>query len=117
MFSNESLVEHIGNSTFFNCHSLESFSLPPLVKNIEHTFWGCKNWKSLIIQKDIDYIGESAFRLCKKIHKITYYGIKKPQIHENSFFECKNLKKIHVTESYQGDSFGGIKVKIIPSRV
>ena len=53
MFSNDSLIEYIGNWGFFHCISLELIIIPKSVKSIKgFTFYQCEKLKSVIFSND-----------------------------------------------------------------
>ena len=139
-FLDEHSIQSIGNNAFAQCSSLESFILPSSIKSIEEkTFYNCSKLSKFVILRDslLNSIGIRAFGYCSKLHiffipndiksiqsfafegcieleKIYYYGIKEPKVAENSFSGCTNFKEIYVTEFYQNNLFGGIKIKRIP---
>ena len=55
-------MENIGNSTFSDCYSLKSITIPKSIKSIkDFAFYQCKNLKSIIISNEslVEYIGKN----------------------------------------------------------
>ncbi|MBR1592149.1 MAG: leucine-rich repeat protein [Ruminococcus sp.] len=63
-------LKEIGQSAFFNCSSLESITLPPLVSRIEKNTFADSGLKEIILNENINYIGEKAFSMCSDLEKI-----------------------------------------------
>ena len=66
-----------------------------------------------VLPINIDYIEGFAFKDCIKLKNFYYYGNKEPTTND-SFSGCINLNVIYVTNSYQKNSFGNLKTKMIP---
>ena len=59
--------------------------------------------------KNIQYIGEYAFSQCISLRCFYYFGNKEPKI-ENDAFSINTSLTIVTTNSYIGNTFGGMKV-------
>jgi hypothetical protein len=68
-------ITRIGASAFFNCISLESFTIPKEVNSIgESAFEWCTGLKSVVIPKAMMIVGDLAFENCTGITDIYYEG-------------------------------------------
>lgn len=64
-------VTVIGDSSFWNCKSLTSVTIPDSVVSIDNgVFWGCENMAYVIVPESVANIGNSAFEAFKG----TIYG-------------------------------------------
>ena len=62
----------IGDSTFSQCSSLQSVTIPDSVTSIgDSAFWGCSSLQSVTIPNSVTSIGDRAFERCKSLQSVT----------------------------------------------
>lgn len=84
-------------STFRNCDSITSITIPNGVKEIGYySFEVCDNLLSVTINGNIDYIGGSAFYGCNKLVSLTVNGYV-GSIGDSAFDQCASLSSIEIT--------------------
>ena len=65
-------MESIRESTFNNCTTLESVSLPSTLKSIAtFAFTSCTSLKNVVIPNNVKSIGEHAFGTCSNLESVT----------------------------------------------
>lgn len=92
-------ITSIEKYTFANCKKLKSVSLPDTLTSIgEGTFNQCTSLDSFNISKNVVDIGRYAFWNCTSLKHIEIpSGI--PQINEGTFDNCSSLKSISIPSS------------------
>lgn len=109
-------VTSIGNGTFCGCTNLESITLPDSVTTIgKDAFSGCTCLESINIPKSVTSIDNYAFTNCTRLNSVYYFGKSDP-CGKCTFTDCSQLKEVYVSSDYEGDTFCGIKVKLIKSK-
>ncbi len=95
----ETGVTSIGNSSFFNCSSLTSVTIPQGVTSIgAYAFTGCSNLSSVTVPNSVNGIGESAFSGCKSLKSfIIPDGVN--SIISSTFSGCLELTSISIPNS------------------
>ena len=93
-------LQKIGTSTFIDCTSLESITLPStLVEISKHAFKSCCNLREVIFKEGIQKIGIGAFQFCSSLE-----SIKLPstvvEICNYAFQSCCNLREVILTSSH-----------------
>ena len=90
----EYTLTEIGKSTFFDCSSLTSITIPNSVTEIGmHAFFCCSSLTSVIIPNSVTEIGEGVFEGCTSLtsieipNSVTYIDM-------FAFSECSNLNKV-----------------------
>ena len=89
--------------------SAKSFTVPNTVTKIsEEAFKGNKYLKSIVISKNVQKIGDNAFRECQKLVKVKFKNKKQLKINYSAFLDCKSLKTIIVPKNVVkiGKAFG-----------
>jgi hypothetical protein len=98
-----------GSSTFYNCDSLNSITIPTSVSQIGHTaFFGCDNLKSVIFENNssIDTINNAAFQNDTSLISITIPASVK-SINEGAFAECIYLTQMLFESNSNLNRIGG----------
>ena len=68
-------VKSIEESTFNQCTSLKSITIPDSVKNIgEFAFYNCTSLKSITIPDSVKSIGNWAFEYCTSLKEVIFKG-------------------------------------------
>ena len=99
-------VTRIGSSSFCNCTSLKSITIPNSVTSIGSVaFEDCTNLTSITIPSNVTSISDSAFNNCKSLVDVTIPD-SVTNIGNSAFKNCKNLTSITIPSSVTsiGDS-------------
>ena len=98
-FENLIIVDTIGESTFHDCNSLTTITLPEGITSIDmNAFYCCKNLTEIYIPNGVTSIGDYAFISCSKLASINipegveYIGI-------GAFYTCQALTSIELPDS------------------
>ena len=84
-------------STFRNCDSITSITIPNGVKEIGgYSFEGCDNLLSVTFNGNIDYIGGWTFYGCNRLASLTVNG-SVGSIGDSAFYQCASLSSIEIT--------------------
>ena len=84
-------VTKIGRSTFFDCNSLTSITLPESVTEIgDNAFRSCSSLTSITIPEGVTSIGARAFCRCNSLTNVTIPE-SVTSIGDYAFFECSSL--------------------------
>ena len=96
-----------GTSTFKNCTSLTSVSLPEdMLYLYGYTFEGCTSLKSITLPKKLDCIMTNAFAGCVSLTSL-YIPASVSEIGRDAFDGCSGITSFHVDEANQNYSSEG----------
>ena len=99
-FGNPSALDYIGDWAFYNCHELESLTLPEGVTTIgKAAFYGCSYLQQLSLPASVLSISNNAFALCSRLMKITSNAVVPPSIAEKTFFDVNPETPVYVPET------------------
>ena len=102
-------AEKIEPYTFYNCMSLNGFSLPIGVTNIgSYAFYNCKNWQNIPIDYQhsvLETIGSYAFSGCELIESV-YIPKSVKNIDDSAFQGCKALRRVRFEEGSALETIG-----------
>lgn len=87
-------LKFIENGAFRWTRSLEELQLPSSVKFIGEYAFDQSGLVSIEISKDIETIGQGAFRNCKNLKSVTFSGHRLGEIQGYSFENCESLQYI-----------------------
>ncbi len=63
----------LGEGAFYNCRSLQTINIPPLIETIEpYTFAECTSLTEVIVPTNLHEIKEHAFELCQSLRSINF---------------------------------------------
>ncbi|MDY4513029.1 MAG: leucine-rich repeat domain-containing protein [Paludibacteraceae bacterium] len=83
-----SQLRRIGNWGFYNCHNLQSLTIPEGVEKIgTAAFYGCTYLEELSLPSTVQSIGDNCFALASKLTKITVNAVTPPTIETKTFAE------------------------------
>ncbi len=87
----------IGNWAFYNCHELQSLSIPEGVTEIgDAAFYGCVYLTDIALPSSMATISDNAFALCSKLQKITVSATTPPTIQAKTFYEVSRTIPVYV---------------------
>ena len=113
----------LGDATFFNCTSLESFTVPASVKAIPNNcFSGCRSLESVSMPASLTNIGQNAFLDCALLSSVKFgSGLRK--IEASAFSGCRSLDEVTLPSGTTGigaSAFSGcssLRMITIPASV
>lgn len=86
--TSNSQLRRIGNWGFYNCHNLQSLTIPEGVEEIgTAAFYGCTYLEELSLPSSVQSIGDNCFALASKLAKITVNAVTPPTIEAKTFAE------------------------------
>ena len=92
-------VTKIGNSTFYNCSSLTSVTIPNSVTSIGgYAFYSCSSLTSVTIPNSVTSIGAKAFRSCSSLTSLTIPN-SVTSIGDYAFYICSSLTSVTIPDS------------------
>jgi hypothetical protein len=92
-------VTSIGNSAFYNCTGLPSFTIPSTVKSIGNSvFYNCTALTSVIFPSSVISIGNSAFYNCSGLTSVDIPA-SVTSIGNSAFYYCTGLTAISIPSS------------------
>ena len=92
-------LEYIGESAFYECHSLSSIKIPSTVRNIgKYAFAYCLALSTVTGMEGVQCIEQSAFANCLKLSSINF-STNLTTIEREAFNYCTNLKSISLPNS------------------
>ena len=84
--TSNSQLRRIGNWGFYNCHNLQSLTIPEGVEEIgTAAFYGCTYLEELSLPSSVQSIGDNCFALASKLAKITVNAVTPPTIEAKTF--------------------------------
>ena len=102
-FAEGSVCENIGESTFSNCGSLASVTIPSSVTSIgERAFYYCNSLTSITIPSSVTSIDTNAFSWCSSLTSITI-GEGVTSIGNSAFNNCTALTEINYNATAVND--------------
>lgn len=111
-FSTPSSLIYIGDWAFYNCHELQSLSIPEGVTEIgKAAFYGCSYLQEVSLPTSIQSIGDNAFALCSRMQKMHVHAVLPPTIATKTFEQVSNLMPVFVPQNsvnaYKADPLWG----------
>ena len=105
-----SQLKRIGNWSFYNCHNLQSLTIPEGVTEIgSAAFYGCTYLQDLTLPSSLQQIGDNCFALCSKLNYITVNATIPPTIEAKTFADVNRTIPLYVPagslEAYQSDIY------------
>lgn len=102
----------LGNRVFSGCTRLNHF--PTNVESFgDECFKNCRSLRNVILNEEISYIPNGAFKGCTYLESVIYNGINNVMIGEKCFKDCKRLKEIpsfvHILNKYAFAGCSSIK--------
>ena len=116
-------VQSIGNGAFYNCTSLDDFTMPKNITSIaENAFYLCHSLQSINLPAALTEVPKNAFHGCSSLTDITFpeklkvigeqafYGCgfddlrlppKLNTISKSAFQGCRNLTELHIPSSVE----------------
>lgn len=115
-------IRSVGIQSFSGCTSMHTVSFGKLEKIQREAFLGCTRLKEVQIPGSVSYLGEGAFRDCKRLEEVSFHqsaaitvikketfqgcaGLKRLslpwrllRIEERGFYRCQSLEQIHLGE-------------------
>ena len=102
-FAEGSVCENIGESTFSNCGSLASVTIPSSVTSIgERAFYYCNSLTSITIPSSVTSIDTNAFSWCSSLTSITI-GEGVTSIGNSAFNNCTALTEVNYNATATND--------------
>lgn len=93
-------VQTIGSDCFKNCKKLRDIQIPKSVSRINSSaFENCESLVSIIIPPSMDCIEWDVFKGCTSLEEVVFAKGAVPQIDENAFAGCCNLKRIIIDDA------------------
>lgn len=89
-------VRFVESSAFSQCTSLELAKLPFIAKIEPYTFYNCSSLKSIEITDNVHSIGDFSFSWCTSLSSIRFVGPRVTEICDNAFSYCTNLTTIKI---------------------
>ncbi len=111
-FSTPSSLIYIGDWAFYNCHELQSLSIPEGVTEIgKAAFYGCSYLQEVSLPTSIQSIGDNAFALCSRMQKMHVHAVLPPTIATKTFEQVSHLMPVFVPQNsvnaYKADPLWG----------
>lgn len=111
-FAANSSLTTIDNWAFYNCHELQSLTIPEGVTEIgKAAFYGCAYLKEVTLPTSIRAIGDNAFALCSKMAKLQVAAVAPPTIAAKTFEDVSRKMPVYVpeesVEAYKADPYWG----------
>lgn len=106
-FAKGSQVESFGSSVFYNCVTLQKFTMPDTVTSIDsYCFERCTALSNIHLSSALSYIGYRAFHSCTGLETITLPD-SMSKTSSDIFLDCTKLKSIDLGKGLEsvGDSF------------
>ena len=105
-----SQLKRIGNWSFYNCHNLQSLTIPEGVTEIgSAAFYGCTYLQDLTLPGSLQQIGDNCFALCSKLNYINVNATIPPTIESKTFADVNRTIPLYVPagslEAYQSDIY------------
>ncbi len=103
-------LRRIGNWAFYNCHELQSLTVPEGVTEIgDAAFYGCVYLTDITLPSSMATISDNAFALCSKLQKITVSATTPPAIQAKTFYEVSRTIPVYVpaeaVKDYKSDLY------------
>lgn len=108
----ENIGISIGEGSFEGCTSLYSINLHNASSISELAFSGCVSLEDIFLSDGVS-IGQKAFDGCKNLSSVTYFGMDEGESVSQESFGVSGIDIINVAPFYNGDTFGGIPVRLM----
>lgn len=108
--SSNSQLQRIGSWSFYNCHNLQSLTIPEGVTEIgSAAFYGCTYLQDLTLPGSLQQIGDNCFALCSKLNYINVNATIPPTIESKTFADVNRTIPLYVPAgslgAYQSDIY------------